>query len=133
MSDRHHIYFVAIGPGEAFKIGVTHSLWLRGRVKALRAAIHRDVVFLGAIAGSHAAEKKIHRLCAPYRIRNEFFRDCAAMRAVISEALNNGRELVTPSSLEAMPNEPVFAVLKIHQGFRRPRPTSTANAGQSAA
>lgn len=89
------IYFVS-APGR-IKIGYTANP--DDRLEKLRQVDMESLSVLATIDGSRRLERHLHEKLAPYRLKGEWFLDCAAVRAAISECLDSN----APLSEERLP------------------------------
>lgn len=90
------VYFVA-APGR-IKIGYTRNP--ERRLAQLRAADMEKIEPIGVIPGTRAIEAKLHAMLQPYRLRGEWFFDCADVRAVVNEALAGEISLLVERDLD---------------------------------
>lgn len=65
------VYFVYSPSLDLIKIGYTGSL--QSRFQKLESELAKDIVILGAIPGGRAEEATVHKIFAPFRVRNELF------------------------------------------------------------
>jgi Meiotically up-regulated gene 113 len=79
------VYFMA--SGAEIKIGFTSDL--SSRMAQLRYDGHKDAELIAAIYGGRAIEKALHTKLARYRVKGEWFKDCAEVRSAIQNSLNN--------------------------------------------
>ncbi len=78
------VYFIAAAGH--IKIGTTTDL-LR-RFKALQSANPESLTVLAAIPGDRAVEAALHESLMAYRVRLEWFKDCAEVREAMNAALS---------------------------------------------
>lgn len=82
MSDK--IYFAS--SGTRIKIGVTQNV--ERRLKEVEVHLAEPLALLGVIDGSLQSEKALHAQFAAYHLNGEWFRNCAEIRALISDLLS---------------------------------------------
>src|SRR4051812_5494912 len=78
------VYFVS-APGR-IKIGYTRHP--ERRLSGLQTTDMEQLTILGVVPGTRAFEKMLHVRAEPHRLRGEWFADCEAVRAIVSDALS---------------------------------------------
>lgn len=81
-----HVYFIECGG----RIKIGHSTDIPARMDQLASGNPFPLVLLGAVAGSLALERHIHKHMAAYRLNREWFRDHADVRAVLAALTEHG-------------------------------------------
>jgi excisionase family DNA binding protein len=81
----HVVYFIEAPSAGLIKIGTT--LFVAGRLKALRTGSPIPLRFLGCIEGDASEEQKLHARFAEYREHGEWFQDVPKLRKFIAGAL----------------------------------------------
>ena len=76
-----HVYFAR--SGDAIKIG--YSVDVPRRIVALATGSPEPITLIGIAEGDQRLEQALHRLLERYRVRNEWFRDCAEVRRILSD------------------------------------------------
>lgn len=71
-------------------IKIGFSVLVKGRLLALNTASPNELELLATVPGSMAFERAIHQWLAPYRLRGEWFRDCAPVREAITAIQERG-------------------------------------------
>lgn len=85
------VYFIR-GLGGSVKIGFTSSkAALEGRMSALRVGSPRDLMLLGAVAGSREDERRAHAELRLFRRSGEWFGPHKAVTSFVKGALRAGR------------------------------------------
>ncbi len=79
------IYF-ASAAGK-IKIGISRNT--DRRLGELSRELGEPMTLIGAIEGTLARERAIHKSLARYRLRREWYRDCSETRAAIQNCFNN--------------------------------------------
>jgi len=79
------VYFVS-APGR-IKIGYTVNP--DDRLEKLRQVDMEELVVIGIIDGTRRLERHLHKELSPFRLKGEWFLDCAAVRSAISECLSS--------------------------------------------
>lgn len=74
-----HVYFIT--DGEAIKIGKANNP--RARLSSLQTSHHKPLYIIAAIPGDEMLERQLHRTFGEFRIRGEWFKDCAEIRAFV--------------------------------------------------
>lgn len=88
MTDASDIVYFIKGDGR-IKIGTT-SCPVRQRLQALAANTPEDLNLIGTIPGGRFLEKAIHRRCAAWHMKNEWFRDTSDLRSLIKRIIDDG-------------------------------------------
>jgi hypothetical protein len=88
------IYFVA-APGRV-KIGFTTNP--QDRLDKLRHVDMEELSVIAIIDGTRKLERYLHDKAAPFRIKAEWFLDCAAVRNIIDECLSSKEKHVDDES-----------------------------------
>lgn len=79
------IYFAE--GGDQIKIGITRDV--NARLRTLRNGAAQPLTLIGSIKGDLRREQQIHNTLKQHRIRGEWYRDCAEVRAAIQNCFNN--------------------------------------------
>lgn len=83
MNEMSVVYFMT--SGSRIKIGVTTDL--PARHAALRRNLPDDLSVIAIVPGSFALEKSLHQDLHAFRLKGEWFRDCAEVRGAIDLAV----------------------------------------------
>lgn len=94
------IYFIESPEQEAVKIGFTENVYMR--LKSVQTGNPAELEMTHSLAATFGAEKALHDLLEPYRIRLEWFAEPALMEFVAVELLDTALD----RALEAAPNVP---------------------------
>ncbi len=86
MRHKRCVYFLL--SGDAIKIGCTDSM--PTRFKDISRQIGNSVECIGWVYGAFATERLIHKKLSEFSEGNEWFRDCAEVRALIAYLLAKG-------------------------------------------
>jgi len=75
------VYFVEC----AGRIKIGYAKDVKDRLKGLSTSAAHDLTLLCSLEGSVHFERAIHAALKPYRLRGEWFEDCAAVRALMAD------------------------------------------------
>lgn len=92
------IYFIQATPSGPIKIGTTTGNPHR-RMKIIQTGCPWPVKMLGAIYGSHAQERLIHRTLSYFRTQGEWFEPHPKVLAAVEAALTFGRCVGPPQKM----------------------------------
>lgn len=107
MKDRVDRVYFAFAGGR-IKIGTTTTDVLF-RLKNISNSLPEPLVLIGDILGGFALERAVHRHFEPFKIKGEWFRDCAELRADIQKILDEGASslgIVARSTPTIVPSPP---------------------------
>jgi hypothetical protein len=91
------VYFIQAKSGGPIKIGVTTDI--QDRRKALQSSHPEELVVLAHRPGDEVSEMALHRKLTRYRLKGEWFEDCAEVRVEVAAALEHPQ--VEPSRAPA--------------------------------
>jgi hypothetical protein len=89
------LYFVASEEQDAVKIGFTDDLYMR--LKSIQTGNPAELTLLAKVRGTLGAEKALHALLRPYRIRLEWFRSLALAEYIADELRDQILDRVLPA------------------------------------